>query len=340
MNRKKRIRVAEFPVRDDATVKALNEFAQIPFRYKGLDLLCRCNFRDEIRKDKKGNDRTYTIIETKPFLGDGKRDVTKENDVIGLTPGMCSSFSVWPPVRTPAQDLLDVCQNEVLRPQFVFLGMNWSAQLSPAGHGDMNARQYLEQLPRWSNWHGASIAPPDNKIGKKDNTRLVEAFTDNPLRGGYMTDFVKGLVDSDSQSILRFLRKGTLDGCGANPFAIFLDILKNELAELDRAFGLDKNAGFQKYLIVFGPTIYNILQSFVEPGGSLGDLFPDRTVLRTGTFYAFPHGKTREQVIEGTRTFHFPDGEVRTAGEIETDAVQCACPCGQDGNSGTSGAKA
>ena len=321
MSQGRTIRVAEFPVRDVATVNALNELAQFQFKYKDLDLLCHCNFRDEVRKNKKGKEQTCTRIETEPFLGDGKRNATKDSDAVSLTPGICSSFAVWPPVRTPAQDLMAVCQNDMLRPQFVFLGMNWSAQLSPAGHGDINAREYLEKLPRWSNWHGASIAPPDKKIGGKDNTRLVEAFGNgNPFRGGYMTDFVKGLVDSNAQSVLRFLRKEALSGCGENPFTIFLDILRKELDALDKVFAL---TDVPKYLIVFGPAIYDGLQNLARRivGKSLDELFPDRTVLRTGTFYAFPHGKTREQVIAGTRTLHFPDGEVRTVEEIEADFV-------------------
>lgn len=73
-----------------------------------------------------------------------------------------------------------------------------------------------------------------------------------------MTDFVKGLVDSESGNVWKFLQAGEIPGCRETPFAVFAEILRNELAALDRAFALD---GVPKYLVVFGATFYENLQN-------------------------------------------------------------------------------
>ena len=63
-----------------------------------------------------------------------------------------------------------------------------------------------------------------------------------------------------------------------------IEVLRNELESLDTAFG---NPDVPKYLVVFGPDIYNHLQDFSQRicRCSLNELFPDRHIIQTGIFY-------------------------------------------------------
>lgn len=293
-----KIKVVDFPVFDSGA--ALERFARAPFTYKQRPLMGKCS---------PGKDGGIDVVPSLD-IGDG--------EAIQLCPGLCSSFAVWPPKVKKSDDLMKVCPDDMLRPQFVFLALNWSSRIAPNDlHGE-SARSCLERIPRWGTFH--RLHPRDENYPYKPEEH-ERAFTkDNPFRGAYITDFVKGYVDSKSEKVRDFLESGEVSGCNDNPFTVFLEILRNELDSLDKAFEL---GNVKKYLIVFGPKIYNDLQKCAKriQGKSLDELFPDRTVLRTGCFINRPFGKTSQQCIEGLRTLYFPDGEVRTVEEFAADFV-------------------
>ncbi len=131
-----------------------------------------------------------------------------------------------------------------------------------------------------------------------------------------MTDFVKGMVDSNSGNVWDYLCGKTLSGGDKTNFEVFLTILRNELHELDKAFGI---ACVPKYLIVFGPTIYHRLQSLAGKitGKKLDELFPDRIIARTQCFYGRSTRKRHEAIVAGIRTLHFEN--VRSVEDFDTD---------------------
>lgn len=157
-------------------------------------------------------------------------------------------------------------------------------------------------MPRWNNFHNLSVGSRQFK-----KSHLIESFENgNPLRGAYMTDFAKGIVSPDSTGVYKFLRsdKSNVEGLDVCPFMGFVEILREELKALDEAFG---NPDVPKYLIVYGTTIYKNLQNMARKfaGQSLDELFPDRTILRTGSFYNNIHGFTVGDYRKHLREIHY-----------------------------------
>lgn len=245
------IRARDFRVADHRA--ALEAFGNSSYRYQGQELSVRYT---------GWNDPGKLILSNQAEAGD-----------VHLTPRLCGSFAIWPNNRRTKWVDMDACANDILRPQFVFLALNWSDNIRKRNpQRDGTIAGYFNRLHPWCNFHNVG--------------RLKKYFEEldipNPLRGGYMTDFAKGLVATSSAEAYRQLRDGRING---EPlFAVFAEVLRNELEALDAAFG---NPDVPKYLVVFGPDIYNHLQDFSQRicRCSLNELFPDRHIIQTGIFY-------------------------------------------------------
>ncbi len=286
-----RIKVAEYKVAEYR--EKLDHFGRIPYRYKGKKLFMQC---EQVSGKASG----------KPILAD--EDLSADSsDIVGLSPSICSSFAIWPnkSEKLPANDLLDVCPDEVLRPQLVFVAFNWSAKVGDFYANGNTPKTFFDSISRWSNFHNLQQTHKNTKA-----SRLEVAFLNkNPLRGGYMVDFIKGLVDSDGNKAFSFLAKEEKEvpELGYAPFRVFLKILKQELAALDKCFAIPDSA--PKYLIFFGPTIYNRLQILSRrfcKGKPLEKVFKNRIILRTGAFYSGVFGLSRKENIQQLREIYRP----------------------------------
>ena len=269
-----RIKVAEYKIAECRN--KLDRFGRMPYSYKGKSLFV--DYRDGLTGDH---------AQGKLILADSKSG----KSIVPLSPDICGSFAIWPPNNIKGTNLLDICnKDEVLRPQFVFLALNWSSKITLAANRINldSPRDYFSSMPMWNNFHNLSKDTPKHK-----KSHLEESFEDNPLRGAYMTDFAKGIVATDSTGVYKFLRDkhSEINGLDVCPFMGYVEILREELKALDEAFG---NPDVPKYLIVYGSTIYNNLQNMAQKfaGQSLDGLFPDRTILQTGSFYNNVHGFT------------------------------------------------
>ncbi len=266
---------------------ALEAFSNSSYRYQGQELSVRYT---------GWNDPGTLILSDRAKAGN-----------VRLTPRLCGSFAIWPENGGDWVDM-DACANDILRPQFVFLALNWSDNIrrrNPQRDGTIAG--YFNNLHPWCNFHN---------VGRL-RTYFEELDVPNPLRGAYMTDFAKGLVATSSAEAYRQLRE---DGivAGQPSFKIFVEILRNELEALDAAFG---NPDVPKYLVVFGPTLYNSLQSLARRicGCPLAEIFPDRKIIRTGAFYSNQRGRTREESLALMRQLHHlsEDGNPVDISDIE-----------------------
>lgn len=88
--------------------------------------------------------------------------------------GAYSSWAIWNDKNHKDVSVIDSCFSE-LNPNFIFLGLNISGLLK----GDP-----------WSNFHG----------GKHDR-KLVYACNKTNLRGSYITDIFKDIVDANSSAL-------------------------------------------------------------------------------------------------------------------------------------------
>lgn len=264
-----RIQTRTFRVADHRA--ALEAFGNTSYRYQGQELSVR--YAD-------WNDTGTLILSDHAEAGN-----------VRLTPRLCGSFAIWPENGGDWVDM-DACANDILRPQFVFLALNWSDNIrrrNPERDGTIAG--YFNNLHPWCNFHN---------VGRL-RTYFEELDVPNPLRGGYMTDFAKGVVSTPAGDVYDQLRDGRING---EPlFAVFAEVLRNELAALDEAFG---TPDVPKYLIVFGPTLYNSLQGLARRicGCPLDELFPDRKIIRTGAFYSNQRGRTREESLALMRQLH------------------------------------
>ena len=285
-----RSRVAEYKIAECRN--KLDRFGRMPYSYKGKSLFV--DYRDGLAGDH---------AQGKLILADSKSG----KSIVPLSPDICGSFAIWPPnnIKGKGSNLFDICnKDEVLRPQFVFLALNWSSKITLAANRINldSPRDYFSTMPMWNNFHNLSKDTPKHK-----KSHLEESFEDNPLRGAYMTDFAKGIVATDSTGVYKFLRDkhSEINGLDVCPFMGYVEILREELKALDEAFG---NPDIPKYLIVYGPTLYNNLQSMAwkYKRKSLDELFPDRTILRTGSFYNNVHGLTVKGYHEQLRQLFYP----------------------------------
>lgn len=305
---KVKINVAEFTVSDYR--KPLDQFGNGGYTYEGKQLFVRYD-SGILEKEAKGS----------LFLARRQAEPRGPN-VVRLAPDLCGSFAIWPPNGDKDDNLLEVCKNEILRPQFVFLALNWSNKIRIVGNRNalLSPVAYFAGMPRWNTFHNIAKDAP-----RRIQSRLEEFFESqedkNPFRGAYMTDFVKGYIAQDSQSVYKFLKTGKMDGTDDNPFIVFAEILRRELDALDKTFG---NPGIRKYLIVFGPTIYNNLQILANRkcGKSLDELFPDRKIVYTDKFYSNVFHATRPQHLEMMRQIHInPRSETVDIRSIKTVPV-------------------
>ena len=276
-------------------VNKLASFAKKPYTYKRLLLQGKFSRREG---------KQFCFSE--PVLK--KSEPRQSNDapnIVNMTPSICSSFAIWPEKSQEADDLLEACKDKHLHPQFVFLALNWSTRLGlkKRDNGEcVDASGFFAKQPRWSTFHKILPANSQRKsqfVVKGDP--LINFFSNNHFfRGAYLTDFVKGMVDSNSNEVYEFLKKQSHIQ-GKRWFDVYMAILKNELKALDNVFELN---GSPKFLIVFGPTLYDKLQSFCGEI-TLERLFPDRIVLRTGGFYS-NRWKEDEIVLKNLRQLYYP----------------------------------
>lgn len=286
----KSIMVKEYKVSDCR--ERLSEFGSVQYHYKDKPLFMRC---EQMRGQARGC----------PFFGSAARKGCQSSDIVELSPSICSSFAIWPRKKVEGRinDLMDACPDEFLRPQFVFLALNWSARIGDFYANGNQPNTYFRNAARWSNFHSSLLNT------RRGHSRLEAAFAEqNPFRGGYLTDFVKGLVDSNGNNAYRFLAKEEAPGFEEPPFVVFIEVLKKELAALEKGFAIPD--AVPKYLIFFGPTIFNRLQAlslrFLRK--PLEAVFADRTILRTGAFYRGVYGLTRDENIQQLREIYLPSG--------------------------------
>ena len=294
------VRIEEFSAREYKD--KLDLFADSPYKY-GRRLL-----NGVFMPDDKGR------CSSTPILGRVKSQQLKETpNIVSMTPGICSSFAIWPKVERTANDLFDACKRAILHPQFVFLALNWSTRLGMkkgAQEDCYDAIKFFKRQPRWSNFH--TIRPTRGRNNEQtaksrflvDDAPLVKMF-DNPIiRGAYLTDFVKGKVDSNSDNTYDYLEQQCHD-VGEPWFKVFTTVLQNELKAFDNVFGIQR---VPKFLVIFGSTLYNKLSALSQKyhgGKSLEELFPDRIVLRTGWFYS-NRWQGNKEILNNLRKLYCP----------------------------------
>lgn len=97
--------------------------------------------------------------------------------------GMYSSWATWNPAN-PADARIIAEHQSCLKASVVMIGLNVSRPIPNT----------------WQNFHGADHA-----------RKLMFAFNDSPYRGAYMTDIIKGEVESKAGRLLARLRNGSID---------------------------------------------------------------------------------------------------------------------------------
>jgi len=97
--------------------------------------------------------------------------------------GMYSSWATWNPAN-PADTRIIAERQSCLKASVVMIGLNVS-----------------KAIPKtWQNFHGGDHA-----------RKLMFAFNDSPYRGAYMTDIIKGEVESKAGRLLARLKDGSID---------------------------------------------------------------------------------------------------------------------------------
>lgn len=95
---------------------------------------------------------------------------------------MYSSWAIWSPAN-PADARIIAKHLDSLNTSVVMVGLNVAGQLrSP-----------------WQNFHGGS-----------HDCKLIYAFNDSPYRGAYMTDIIKGEIETSSGRLLARIRDGSI----------------------------------------------------------------------------------------------------------------------------------
>lgn len=278
----------------------LTAFENSPYKFN--ELLLQGKF------SKKKGARFYS---SKPILVAPQH--SKETpSIVSMTPKICSSFAIWPKEVRVADNLLNACKEESLHPQFVFLALNWSTKLG-LGKGEDGCRltpsDFFVQQPHWSNFHKTDPITRTKK-GKTrkpkfltHKSQLSKLFEDSIMKGAYLTDFVKGMIDSDSRNTYTLLNRNNRQ-LRQKWFKVFAEVLRNELDMLDEVFGIQDAP---RFLIVFGPTLYNKLQALSQSvyKQSFEKLFPGRTVLYTGAFYSY-RWRERSKNFKLLRQLYYP----------------------------------
>ena len=98
------------------------------------------------------------------------------------------------------------------------------------------------------------------------------------FEGAYMTDFIKGFIDGDLGSVIKFMKE---DGV----FLQFFEILRNELTELNKTFGISHD--IDKVMIVWGPSLMNALVYCAKKNKrKLAELLPGYSWKMFGAHYS------------------------------------------------------
>ena len=104
-------------------------------------------------------------------------------DELAVKYGMFSSWAIWNPAN-PADARIVTEHQGCLKASIVMVGLNISGPIPNT----------------WQNFHSADHA-----------RKLMFAFNDSPYRGAYMTDIIKGEVESKSGRLMARLRNGSID---------------------------------------------------------------------------------------------------------------------------------
>ena len=272
------------------TFQALREFGSRPFR----------------------TDDGRFLYALKPELDDSKpepvfwRDdeIDRKRERLLLNPSICSSWAMWPEESdlpyARGEKKCPVCcdknkdqceRNDVclitrskktvtrsekpgwtLKPNIILLSANWS---TTAQGGDVfdPARRLA-----WSDFHSTGR----NKKGDDLFRRLLH---DTAFQGAYMTDFVKGYINGSLPEVCNLLNDKN-DGA---VFKRFVEVLKNELADLNDAFDITTNDDIDRCIVVWGPTLMdNLIKGAKKFYGNetLLDLFPGYRWKSFGSHYS------------------------------------------------------
>lgn len=128
--------------------------------------------------------------------------------------------------------IFSVCKPKVIRPQFVFIGKNWSSSI--AAH-DVNSIC-------WGDGHDIQ----------------VKYLRETIFEGGYFTDFVKGVSKTYFQDMASWLKKTDPELGGRRRFDVYLEVLLNELKLLEDNFDL---TGVNRYIVIWGIGILDALNA-------------------------------------------------------------------------------
>jgi len=279
--------------------------------------------------------KTEIIDFRRPLFNDSEEFKCLDKDrVVSLSPSRCSSFAVWP---TPdkfvgigrscsncSMDsknncsrsgcLLTSCNEQKLRPQFVLLAVNWSAQIDQARGQVINPMPYHNSLPAWNNYHEIATRKPP-KV-------LEEVISNSIFSGAYMTDFVKGFVDSQSGGVYQYLENNNVDQLLlGRPFHVFINILQNELEQLNKFFNTDD---VQKYIVIFGPTLYGKLLNMATQliGCPFSSLFPQYKILHTGYFYSNFFGTREAHVAKMREIYGYRDNNFEMLTNFRANTIR------------------
>lgn len=178
-------------------------------------------------------------------------------DLIRRKHGVYGSWAVWaPPLSTPKSGVgdlwvLDEQANplllETLNPGVVMVGLNFS-------------RVFPDQPFR--NFHDPRPESNDFKIRY--------AFLGTPFWGAYMTDIIKGVVEPDSGTLLKWLRR--------NPEVVLenVETFRAELSDLGHP---------RPVILAFGRAAYDLLIKNLQPG--------EYASITRLTHYSYPISKER-----------------------------------------------
>lgn len=109
-----------------------------------------------------------------------------EYNILASKYGTYSSWAIWNPQNPTDTTIIDKYVDQ-LHSKFVVLGLNISRP--------------LVNKPTWSNFHG-----------KTHDRKLNYACNDTILRGSYITDIFKGIVNPNSTNFLKYLTKEQIEG--------------------------------------------------------------------------------------------------------------------------------
>ena len=270
------IRTKNFDVGQKDTLQALRIFGSKPFRTDDGRLL-------------------YALKGEEPVVWSDD-EVDRKRDFLLLNPSICSSWAIWPekedlpyaqgknkcPVccakNSEKCERDDTClisrsknRCRSLKPNVILLSANWS---TTAQGGDV-----FDPAKRlaWSDFHSSDCNKGDDLF-----RRLLHKTA---FQGAYMTDFVKGYINGSLSEVSKLLN----DKNDGTVFKRFVEVLKNELADLNDAFDITMRNDIDRCIVVWGLTLMDCLIKGAKKfyvNKTLLDLFPGYSWKSFGSHYS------------------------------------------------------